>query len=75
MTDNILVCFYNDKTCNKCGKKGHKSAERAEEITESDKPDSTLKKNRWKCVTVDILNKEVNLQLDYASDLSIINIK
>ena len=43
--------------------------------TESDKQDLILKqKNRRKYVTVNILDKKVDLQLDSGSDLSIINL-
>ena len=70
-------CFYKNKTCNECGKIGHKATSvGTNEIKTVRQTRSNIKteKNRRKYATVNILDKNVDLQLDSGSNLSIINL-
>ena len=71
-------CFYMNKTCNECGKIGHKATRCRNKGNKNRvrqaRSNIKTEKNRRKYVTVHILDKKVDLQLVSASDLSIINL-
>ena len=71
-------CFYKNKTCNECGKIGHKFTHCRNKGNKNrvSQARSNIKteKDRQKYVTVHILDKKkMDLQLDSGLDLSIIN--
>ena len=71
-------CFYKNKTCKECGKIGHKATccrnKGNKNRVRQARSNIKTEKNRRKYVTVNILDKKVDLQIDSSSNLSIINL-